>query len=355
MSKKTILSLLIVAFLALILFVARVGFEWDYVDTVHYVALMHFFSNDNDLNVDTARLLKPAYGWFGFLPKLFLGDYAILTLMNWSFFVALLFVFFFVLKKLNYSNKLCFVGVLWLAFSYPMLKYGLALGTDVAGWFFSAFTILLILHYAQNKNNLYLFLVSTTAAIGILTKETGGLAISFSVIYLFFAMRGYGIRFILKKLAILIIPFLVIFGLWQLYVYLKFNYSYLDWIFRAESSYGENYRTFKYFLFTELSSFGLLWLYFFNTLFKNREHLRIVYVISILPLFLSVLMWPVFISRILFIQFLLIIPVSLSIFEKYNFKRTARFILYGLPVLSSVVLFLISGKDSLFDVLNKFL
>ena len=48
MSKKTFIGILIAVLSALTVYIIRIGFIGDYVDTSDYIALIHFFNKDNE-------------------------------------------------------------------------------------------------------------------------------------------------------------------------------------------------------------------------------------------------------------------------------------------------------------------
>ena len=66
------------------------------------------------------------------------------------------------------------------------------------------------------------------------------------------------------------------------------------------------------------------------------------------------LLWPVFISRILYVQFHIVVPLALIGLNSRSDWRTIGILLALLPPIVSVALFLFAGHESIFDLLKRF-
>ena len=61
------------------------------------------------------------------------------------FLVGLTWWTYLFLREMDFVGGPSVAGTVWVVLAYPVLKYGLALGTDISGWFFAVATCALAL------------------------------------------------------------------------------------------------------------------------------------------------------------------------------------------------------------------
>ncbi len=332
-----------------------------YLGQIESFSTNHIFESSSGVLL---RLAKPVYGFVGAILSTVMVPQQALLLINIVFFFILIGSFFWLLLLLGFTERLSLIGSIWLIFSYPLLKYGLALGTDMSGWALAAMSTALILSAVKSGKDYRLIIASLVGAIGVLSKETGVIGLLFGVLIIIFYFNKQGLRQTLKRLVFLLAPvgvvvlsyFAILAGRAPLF---------LDWFKLNQSVYQNDYQTLANFVLVESSSFNILWLLVVVSLvfafkfWKKGIYYPIMFwqymlVLSIVTL--PVLFWPIFISRIIFIQFLWVIPIALlglSEIEKITRKNNRRFLFWGvtvLPVLCGVILFVISQGGSLYDI-----
>ncbi len=338
------------------------------VDTQIYINQIKFFEGEIPLD-DQARLrsFKPLYGAVGSVLGNVMTEEQAMATINIVFYFGLLIFSFFFLRELGFKNKFSLIGSAWVGTGYPVLKYGLSLLTDISGWFFALATITVFLIGLRKQNPYILVSASVIGFIGSLCKETGILGLAFAGVYLI-ALFAFTKKVVhLKNLVKVILPFLLL-EIVFLYFLFKQNggVSFLDWFMFNKKVVPTEYHSFYYFFFTELSTFSLLWLYSLYTGYmvvftKKIKATRHNYILggSLLLATIPVLVWPMFLSRVLYIGYLSIVPCALAglaIWSFFNHTKVKTFyVLAVLPVLASFTLFIVAGGGSLFDLLKKLL
>lgn len=367
LQKNTYLSLVVLVGALTLLFVCAVrGPLLAYPDTKVYVGQVKYFAGEIEADMDIQlRSFKPFYGAVGAAIHTFTTPEISIFSINIVFFFGLIIASYVMLKEIGFSQIFAAIGASWVATGYPLLKYGLALLTDISGWFFAAATIATFLVGIRKGRRSLLILASVIGFAGSLCKETGLLGLGFAGLYLvlhFIKTRQY---IYLRHLLAISVPFIV---LQTTFLYILFtksttHTSFIQWFFFNKEGVGYELHTLYYFILTELSTFSLLLLYAVvgtYSLYKNRHTLgstKIIIGISLLAAVLPPLVWPVFLTRVLYIGYLVVVPlalVGLSFWQtKYPHKRKLFLVLAALPIMSSIVLFLLAGNDSLFLLLGK--
>ena len=336
------------------------------IDTQVYISQIQFYEGKIPQD-DQARLrsFKPFYGVVGaFLSNIMTEEQAMFTINLLFYFGLIIFAFFF-LREIGFQNKFAVIGSAWVGTGYPLLKYGLSLLTDISGWFFALATITVFLVGLRKQNSYLLILASVLGFIGSLCKETGVLGLLFAGIYLAMLFIFTGKTVNIKNILKIILPFLL---LESVFLYTLFHNdsggtSFLDWFLYNKKVVPTEYHSFFYFFFTEFSAFSLLWLYSIYTgymLFtKKITATRHTYILgsSLLIATLPVLVWPMFLTRVLYIGYLSIVPCALaglSLWSFFNHNKVKTFyILSVLPIIASITLFVIASGGSLFDLLKR--
>lgn len=338
------------------------------IDTQIYISQINFFEGKMPED-DQSRLrsFKPFYGVVGAALSSVMTEEQAMATINIVFYFGLIIFSFYFLRELGFKDKFAMIGSIWVGTGYPVLKYGLALLTDISGWFFALATITIILLGLRKQNSYLLILASLIGFVGSLCKETGILGLVFAGIYLslLFVFTKKWVH--IKNMVKIILPFILLEVIF-LYFLFKQNggVSFLDWFLYNKKVVPTEYHSFFYFFFTELSTFSLLWLYSLYTGYmviftKKITATRHNYIIgaSLLIATIPVLVWPMFLSRVLYIGYLSIVPcalVGLALWSFFNHTKVKTFyVLAVLPVLASFTLFIVAGGGSLFDVLKKLL
>lgn len=357
------LALIFAACVALFDFSVLGLYQTNQGDTVSYVATAQYFHDhvmpiDPTLNLYVrARMLKPIYGVLSALVMPALSPEQSMLILNTLFYLGCVFLLFQLLNKyLGFKPWQAFIGTVWFCCSYPMLKYGFALMTDIGGYFFSLFAIFLALKSDKTQKPIFLFWAGLISAIGFATKETGGMGMLFIFFYWLLRIKQLGLKRIIRDWLIVGLPFLVFSLAIQLAVMSISGYSYANWVGSNEQTLGKQYRTLKYFVGTQGAAFHLLWILFLIGLIKIKKSTNPKALLSLIPVGLPVLAWPIFITRILFFQFIYVIPLALhgliEIFPdapSLNLKIKVG-LLSALPCLVSLALFLVARQGSIFKI-----
>lgn len=339
------------------------------IDTQVYVSQINYYQGEIQQD-DQARLrsFKPFYGVVGaFLGNVMTEEQAIF-IINLFFYFGILLLAFFFLRELGFQNRFAVIGTAWIGTGYPLLKYGLSLLTDISGWFFALATITFFLIGLRKQNQYYLYFASIVGFVGSLCKETGVLGLVFAAIYLgMLYLYTRKITYI-KSIVKVLLPFIIleVIFLYTLFQGSSSAVSFLDWFLYNKKVVPSEYHSFFYFVFTEFSAFSLLWVYslyagyivmFTKKITATKHH----YILgsSLLIATLPVLIWPMFLTRVLYIGYLSIIPFALAGLAMWSFfnhtKVKTFYALSVLPVLASAALFVLASGGSLFDILKKFI
>ncbi|MFA6406914.1 MAG: glycosyltransferase family 39 protein, partial [Patescibacteria group bacterium] len=221
------------------------GLYQDKNDTQSYMDVIAYFDGrpapveSGQLTLFHIRLLKPLYGIIcSSLTPLF-SPYQAMLLLDMTLYFGTIILLFILLKKyFNLKSSMAALGTVWFACSYPMLKYGFSLMTDISGYFFILLTVLLALIGFTKNKYIYFFAAGMAAGIGITAKESGAFGLLFIFIYSLIQIRKTGTIKTLKRLLLVALPFLLIFGLSQILIIYKTNYSYLNFFTLSENEYA---------------------------------------------------------------------------------------------------------------------
>jgi len=333
-------------------------FQWD-GDTGSYVDMINYFSGKTMQfgAIPVHRFIKPLYGLVGGLLHPLLSAVPVIFLMNLCFYLGIVTLLYKLLERyLDQPPARAALGALWFAGSYPMFKYGFELLTDIGGWFFALLTVYLALRAVERKAWVYFLAAGTTAAVGLLAKETGGMGMLFILFYLLLIRRAIGWKRVLTAYLWSGIPFIVITVFVQFIVWQAFHYSYADWLFGAGDIMNASRRTFLHFIGTQGMAFHVLWILFFIGLANVRTLKEKAKILAITPVGLTALAWAFLVVRILFFQFVFVIPVALhgydAVCQRLKNRPRLRILAAWSPVIVSVVLIVLIRHNSAFDLLR---
>lgn len=365
-SKRIATLLLIADVLVLGLIFSVSGLYNANVDTSDYVAQIEHFMHRDQSASDQIRFreFKPLYGFLGSFIAPYIGTYNTILFFNVLFFFGLSLSFFIFLRLLEFGEISSLVGTLWLITGYPLLKYGLSLGTDISGWFFASLTAMLGLYAFKRGSYSLLVFTSTLSFVGLLAKEPGVLGLGFLGLFLLFQAGDIPWRLLFYRLIALGGPFILLYGIQHFYLSATGVSSFWDWYFALKPKF-EDTQTLSYFVGVEVASFHLLLLLSLTGVIfalYSGDIFKRLWVSKYGALFgasLPELLWPIYISRILYIQFLFFIPLALygldkilSGYKREENRKIMALIFSALPIVLSVSLFLVARNRSLFDVLS---
>ncbi|MEN9552362.1 MAG: hypothetical protein RI935_739 [Candidatus Parcubacteria bacterium] len=366
-NKESISALLLCSAILLFSIISQQGIYNIFNDTTVYKNQILFYEGElEDVSSIQYHFFKPLYGVLGSMLYPSLSTYGSIFLINIIFYIGLVLGFYFLLKKIGFKEELSFLGALWVASGYPLLKYGLALLTDISGWFFTTITLLIFLIAKDKKYNpTLLILASVFGFIGSLAKETGVLGLVAATSFVAISIILERKRESLKALLVLTIPALLLQTGLLLLTLSQSNKTIVDWIsFNIKTNTSETFHSFYYFSFTEIATFHILWVYGLVGLFyylrkkiyKNKALLLLG--VSLFIGTLPVLFWPLFYIRIFYIQYIIVIPLALFGFKQITDTYQNKILYYTLafiPIIISMILFVTAGKSSLFDILSTIL
>ena len=366
MTKKIILLIILADVLVMALVFSVSGFYNGSVDTEEYVGQIRYQGGEDEVLSEAVkmRLFKPMYGVIGAALLPIVEPETSILFTNISFFVGLSIAFFFFLKFLQFGEATSFVGTLWLISGYPLLKYGLALGTDMSGWFFAVLAGVLGLAGLKTGKFWPLVLSSIAGFIGFLGKETGILGLGFVGLSVLFSWDRNKAGLFFKRLVAISLPFVLLEGIYMIYLFSNGIPTFFDW-YRVDGEDTKIFQTIPYFTGIEVAAFHILFLFASAGIFfaiREKEFLTKQWLAKFLPLLivsLPVILWPIYTTRIIYSQFFFIIPMALYGVDKFLSKisleprrRTMAILIAALPVLISVALFIIARGRSLFILFN---
>ncbi|MBI4709146.1 MAG: glycosyltransferase family 39 protein [Candidatus Portnoybacteria bacterium] len=271
-------------------------------DSEQYLETAKYF-NGQDAQIYPHRLLKPIVPFFAALGSYVFGLKPAFLFINSLLYFFIGFIIFKIIKLLFNNNFQALVGSLLFLTSYPMLEYGIAYMTDLAGWFFFALSVYLTLLFLKKPSAAQAMLIGFIAAFGFLAKESGGMGILFFALCATFLLKDNWAGK-LKYLFVAGIFFIAPLSLWQIFIYLKFHYTYYDWYLVGQGSsavYSKEF--FRLFLKSLGATFLLSWFFVAAGLAKYRqltkENRNILF--ALLPSSLTFVLWHGASSRLFFI------------------------------------------------------
>lgn len=364
---KTFFSFLIGATLVAALSFIVIGPFNMHIEGDIYVAQIEQFEA-GELTLESSdvaiRAFKPLSGvWGSLLVPLFSPEEA-LQLMNLLFLLGLPFVAYGFLSELGFSRKEAGIGALWITAGYPVLKYGLALSTDMGGWFFALASAYFVLRGIREHSVRVLILASLLGFLGGAIKEPGVFGLVFGGLYILFTSRVRPIKETVIFLLALALPALILESLLFATLIIAGFPSFLDWygLVINDDYLGTHYKITK--LVGVLgSTFSMLLVYASVGIVSVIRHPAgagehpYARTFALLFASLPVLLWTIFISRVLYIQFLFVVPMALlgvrTLLDVLptHYRKVGSIVLYALPIVCAVLLFILAGRKSLFDVL----
>ncbi|MCF7815420.1 MAG: hypothetical protein K9M10_00575 [Candidatus Pacebacteria bacterium] len=340
------------------------------IDGDIYVAQVEQFESGQVTNVPynvAQRAFKPAVGVLGSLLVPFFTPTEAIQFLNLLILFALPFVAFKFFCECGFTEKEATWGAVWLMTGYPVLKYGLAISTDMGSWLFALASAYFVLKGLRTDSYRTILLASLLGFIGGTIKEPGVFGLFFGAIYIAFTYAQRPIQKTITLLSVLALPaFICETILFSVLIYAGFP-TFLDWysVVTVEKFAAEHYQLLQ-FAGVLASTFSILLVYaligFISVLYRrvrlyDTTH---AFTAAVLLTSLPILLWKIFISRVLFIQFIFFIPMALlgvrTLNEYVGSRKSVlklQTVLYVLPIICSVGLFLLAGRGSLFDLFTR--
>lgn len=285
------------------------------------------------------------------------GDgYAGMLVVNIIFYFLIIFVFYKLVLAIYKVNKVAVIASILFFTNYCLYNYGVTYRTDMGGWFFFLLATLFAVYYYQCPTKEKFFYLSVLASsIGVLFKEYGFLGLVSLGFLILLSPIQYGNK--IKKILKTGLLFLIIPALYYIFIYLKFDYSYLDWYFFNVNAIVVNPESpeirWTILLLIKVLSWlfligwpifllGIYWEY------KDRNRERIKVLLALLPASLAFLAWPALTQRIAFI----FIP-WLAMISGYGLsKMKSKYLVVIIIVIYILVGYLIRNSYLSWDLLR---
>ena len=235
-------------------------------------------------------------------------------------------VFYLLVREIFESELTAFLAALFILTNYGTVSFALDYGMDIGGWAFYALSLLLTLKYSKSGKRSMLLYSAVAIGIGGLFKEyalLGVVPIAVMLAYENWPSVLATIKMGLVPAGIVLLPISIVYAI----VFVKFNYTYVDWITYGNASYAYVSKTTEYIksfgsLYNFLSFVVLAGVYCFvryrNELVSSPKIQFFVasVALSALPVFI----WPAITQRILFVTVpaaILVASFAIKKYEKY--------------------------------------
>jgi len=262
-----------------------------------------------------------------FVNYLFKDFSASFSVVNIIFYFLLALAFYFLALEIYKEKKIALLGSVLVVFNYYMIDPSNAHLADMSSWFFFVLSTFLAIRYINTFNRKFYYLSIIFAAIGVLFKEYGGLALGNLILLICVSDIPWKQK--LKDCSIAIILVLAPLLSFHTFIYLKYNYLYFDKFLNVEMA--SSVPGF------ESKSFGLLlkilgWLFSFGWLaflFGVKEELkikdlkRLKILLAILPVTLTFYIWPAITQRLA-----VIFMLWLALIAGFGLSRVKWYLLY---------------------------
>jgi len=330
--KYLLISLIFAAInviLLLVFFVPR----FNHPDTLQYVSTIKNISGDEGSEIFPFRILKPMPILIAALLNPILSPENALVAQNVIFYFLSVWLVFLLVCKIYKNEKQAFYGTVLYGTAYPMLAYGLAVLTDLSGWFFFLLTVLLGLNFLKNPSFKIAFLSGLLAGFGMLFKESVAAAPIFFAGLVFIA-APISLKEKFKYILVFGSAFIIFPAINSIILYKLYSYSYWD-AFRLGGVNAKSSNSFYIIsplrIVIEIGRVLLMgWIFVLfgawkEFILKNIE--RIKFLLAFIPPSLSVFLWVYPHNRMLYIAFpLLVLLGSSGLLRNYKNSRINAFV-----------------------------
>jgi hypothetical protein len=309
-------------------------------------ALHPHIAGDSFLYVDSIKVLETGTQPVGFIPMMIVSTYLGLKLImflnfftghieiSWLLLDSVLYFamgmfFYSLLKRILKDARVAFLGTLFLVTNYAAVSFGLGFLMDMGGWVFyvaSLYFSYLYLNSEGGKEDKWLYISSALVGIGGLYKEYAFVAyvVVFGLI-IFKNWRNWPKIFkkVFITLGLALGPFLLL----NVYGFISFHYTYLNWLLYNHKAYAYQNKIVEFIKsFGSIYNFG--WFLFvggFVILLQRTKKIfqtkdidkNILFIWLTVLSCLSVLLWPV-VTRVLFITMPATVLISCLFIKRIN-------------------------------------
>ena len=335
--QKYLLLALIIALLNAALLVAFFVPQFDHTDTPQYISTIKYILGDPAGEVFLHRILNPLPILIGVTLAPILGVENVLIAQNLVFYLLSVWLVFLLVYRFYHNEKQAFYGTILYIGAYPMLAYGLASLTDLPGWFFYLFSVLIAFNLLKKPQLKTAFLSGLVAGVGMLFKENVAVAPLFFVSFLFIAVPlplKEKLKYILAfGGAFLFFPIINSIVLYNLYSYFYLDAFNLGGVHRR--GLGGLYMVSYTRIIIEIGrTFLIGWIIIllgFLKEFSIKNIKRIKILIAFVPPSLSVFLWCYPHNRMIYIAFpFLILLGSFGLLRRYKNSKINTLVELGL-------------------------
>lgn len=308
------------AVLLLIVFVPR----FNHTDTPQYISTIKYILGDPTGEVFLHRILNPMPILIGAAISPLFGVENVLIVQNLIFYFLSVWLIFLLIFRLYHNEKQAFYGTVLYITAYPILAYGLASLTDMAGWFFYLLLVFISLSFLKNPQLKTALLSGLVAGFAILFKENVAAAPLFFVSLILIAAR-ISFKEKLKYILVFGVSFLFFPIINSIVLHNLYSYFYLDaYVYGGLGATSGFYMVSFARILIEIGRVLLVgWVFVLlgglkEFALKNMERIKIL--LAFLPPSLSFFLWCFPHNRIIYIAApLLVILGSFGILR--NFKN----------------------------------
>lgn len=325
--------ILISSFVVLNIFVSYfyVGYQPELKkDAVEYFEAARFLQGDPVSDrMQLGRIITtPLFLYASIFANYLFKDFSVsFSVVNIIFYFLLALAFYFLALEIYKEKKVALLGSILVIFNYYVLDPSNAHLADMSSWFFFIFSTLLAIKYINTFNRKFYYLSIIFAAIGVLFKEYGGLALGNLILLICISdiPRKQKLKDCLVAIVLVLMPLLS----FHIFIYFKYHYLYFDKFLNvgiASSVPGFEPKSFSLLvkILGWLFSFGwLAFLFGVKEEFKMRDSKRLKILLAILPVTLTFYIWPAITQRLA-----VIFMFWLALIAGFGLSRVKWYLLY---------------------------
>lgn len=275
-----------------------------YEDFITYQNAVDFFEGHGSILADkvlTRLLTMPLsllLGWivgFGNLGKGF-------VIMNIIFYFLVIWIFYKLVFEIWKNKNIALISTILLQSNFWFFSYGAAYSADLGGHFFFFLANFFAVKYFFSNSQKYFYYTIFSSSIGMFFKEFGALGMMTLGMLILFSSFSWKDKF--YKISEAAILFLILPGIYHLWFYFKFDYTYFDWFIIPVKIGAETKSRFSLMIKVLGWLYLVGWPIFLFSLWKIKKYFKTLdykIVISLLPASLAFFAWPMFMQRTAFV------------------------------------------------------
>ena len=275
-------------------------------DSPGYVNVAYFF-NGKEKSSHEIRMLRPLVPFFASLLNRIVDIATAFGIVNIALWLMASYIMFRLSKDLLEDTNLAWYASILFATSLPLIRYGTAVLTDMAGYFFIVFVFWMTRKYSRNRNILKHLIIGMTIGVGILGREVVFACLPFFVLSEISGQRTRNqyLKILLTVLTALLLPYL-----WSA----AFGLDYLGWYMSGGVEYAGGWTAildFKKLVYSILLAFTVLLPFVVVGFLEEEDRSKILfYFWTFLSVFAVLIVWPVKDYRFAFLLSPCFIPLS---------------------------------------------